>query len=933
MRAIFYSIDTKLYTNIWYGSLIKAKKSHIIWPDKKWHISKPRITRRKGAKFNMKNIAKRLASLALGFALVLGIGVSLDGVHSEVVGVRAAEEVVYTLTPSAGKNNSYAGSEDITINTVEWNATGNVSLTPWRIGGKNISSENRLVYSKTAIQEKISKVVLTVQMPTKDNVTVNSLTFSVHSSAENSAKGTTDSSSISKTEISSPSINTTDTTFTFSNTENADWENKYYSFNFSVTNSTKNNKYVFFVKAEFYKESNPDAHVVTITSADDNVELKDGNTLVMTATCAQGDDVKWSSGDTSIATIDESTGVLTPVNVGSVVITATCSTDSTATATKTITVWKEPDVITSKTVADVAALATGEDKTKLYEVTGYISTFVGTAYGNFYLKDTSSTSGAALYIHGSTATESAMTYSYLTKTYSFTNPRDFTDNETTKKLAAEYLVTIKGYIKKVETDVFALTGIITAVQDPIVFTALEVDTKNVKTTYNLLDEFDASGLVVHAINDDLDTRELTATTDYSWSPTKFETEGTVAVTITGLGTYAELSESFNVTVKNIGFEISPNGDDIEAQTGDASIERSVINLIGFDTTDVGYQWTSSNTNAVTITNAESATATINIVGVGESTISIYVTDYTEELTKTFKVTVIEKQILFSKVSDTSQLIPGKEVMIANSDGSKVMGSQANNNRNAVAITKNGDCIIKTDDTAVFTLLPAKDGGFAFYDATAKNLLASVKNTSKNYLYTNGDYGDEHAYAAISIDKDGNTSITFKGNTTDYPKNQLKYNSQSTLFSCYSSGQAAISIYIAVEGDPESIGDTWAKQFNTTANCDPTGARTLSSDTWSTLKTEFTAQTIPEKMAASYLDTSSSVATDDFKKAVNNYMHCLTKYGYTGFINDRGSSTSSLSNNIYKSSDNNTAISIIVIVSIISVTTIGAYLFIRKRKQA
>ena len=877
----------------------------------------------------MKNIAKRLASLALGFALVLGVGVSLGGTRGEAVGVRAEDTLLYNSgTPSWGSNYNYG---EIKLNEVSWYFTtyGNNSTIGWNKAAQNKTSSATLgplvnITETTKIGgyqtgkdfSNASKIVVSIS--NSDNLTGNYYIWTSIDSGSTWVNVKTASLTASTNEFAYDASVSIGTSVRF-------------AFGYGISATTKTRIALNSIKV--YEASNPDAHSVTITSTDDNIELKDGNTLTMTASCAQEDDVKWSSEDTSIATIDESTGVLTPVGVGSVVITATCSTDSTATATKTITVWKEPDVVTNKTVAEVAALATAADATKLYQVTGYISTFVGTVYGNFYLKDTSSTAGEALYIHGSTATESAMTYSYLTKTYSFTNPRDFTGNETTKNLAVEYLVTIKGYIKKVETDVFALTGIIAAVQDPIVFTALDVDTKNVKTTYNLLDEFDATGLVVHAINDDLELRELTATTDYTWSPTKFETEGTVAVTITGLGTYAGLSKSFNVIVKNIGFEISPNGDDIEAQTGDASIERSVINLTGFDTTDVGYQWTSSNTNAVTITNEENATATINIVGVGESTISIYVTDYTEELTKTFKVTVIEKQILFSKVTDTSQLIPGKEVMIANSDGSKVMGSQANNNRNAVATTKNGDCIVKTDDTAVFTLLPAKDGGFAFYDATAKNLLASVNNTGKNYLYTNGDYGDEHAYAAIPIDEDGNTSITFQGNATDYPKNQLKYNSQSTIFSCYSSGQDAISIYIAVESEPESIGDTWAKQFNTTANCDPTGVRTLSSNTWSTLKTEFTNQSIPEKMAASYLDVDSSVATDDFKKVVNNYMHCLTKYGYTGFINDRGSSTSSLSNNIYKSSDNNTAISIIVIVSIISVTTIGAYLFIRKRKQA
>ena len=72
-----------------------------------------------------------------------------------------AQEVVYTLEPAIGSNNSYAGNCDITIEGITWNLTGNSTMLPWRIGGKNLTGVDRAVYSKTAMESAVSKVVLT----------------------------------------------------------------------------------------------------------------------------------------------------------------------------------------------------------------------------------------------------------------------------------------------------------------------------------------------------------------------------------------------------------------------------------------------------------------------------------------------------------------------------------------------------------------------------------------------------------------------------------------------------------------------------------------------------------------------------------------------------------------------------------------------------
>ena len=343
----------------------------------------------------------------------------------------------------------------------------------------------------------------------------------------------------------------------------------------------------------------------------------------------------------------------------------------------------------------------------------------------------------------------------------------------------------------------------------------------------------------------------------------------------------------------------------------------------------GITWTSSNGNA-------SVSDAGLVTGLAEGNAVITATCANGD--KGTKEILIEpKDILFKKVTSPEDLVVGKEVMIADYQATKVMSTtQNNNNRGAVNATLDGDYIVKTSTTAVFTLLPAKNGGYAFYDETLEKMLAS-NSSSSNVLKTDGEYGvekAEKAYVTISFNSESggsfSTSVVFQGSNT---RNVLQYNSDSSLFSCYASAsQTNVSVYTAVEGDPVALGDSWAKQFNTTANCDLTGVKTLSSDTWATLTDEFKTQSIPEKMAASYLDINSSIATTDFINAINSYEHCLTKYGYTSFIDDRGVSTGSASNKIHLIKDSDSTILTTVLVYFTSVAAIGTCFFLKKKKH-
>lgn len=172
-----------------------------------------------------------------GFITLSAEGV--DNVTIEVtqngVGGATTPVVLYTLTPINGKNSSYAGNCDVTINGIVWNLTGNSQFNPWRLGGKNITNVNRSLYSKTAYPKALTSMKITFG-EAKD-ITVNSckLIYSTNDDFTNSKE--------------------CNITFTASSTVEVTEDfpaNAYYKLVINVTNkNTTRNKFVEVSKIEF----------------------------------------------------------------------------------------------------------------------------------------------------------------------------------------------------------------------------------------------------------------------------------------------------------------------------------------------------------------------------------------------------------------------------------------------------------------------------------------------------------------------------------------------------------------------------------------------------------------------------------------------------------------------------------------------------------
>ena len=161
---------------------------------------------------------------------------SIFAVMLAVFSVQAQSELIYTLEPATGSNNSYAGNCDITIDGIKWNLTGNAQMLPWRMGGKNISKTDRALYSKTPMNGAVDKVVLTIG--TMTSITVNSAKLLVADNVD--FEGATE---VAFTAKANSSIDVPVSAVSGS----------YFKFLFNVTVSdTKSNRFIQISKAEFY---------------------------------------------------------------------------------------------------------------------------------------------------------------------------------------------------------------------------------------------------------------------------------------------------------------------------------------------------------------------------------------------------------------------------------------------------------------------------------------------------------------------------------------------------------------------------------------------------------------------------------------------------------------------------------------------------------
>ena len=290
-------------------------------------------------------------------------------------------------------------------------------------------------------------------------------------------------------------------------------------------------------------------------------------------------------------------------------------------------------------------------------------------------------------------------------------------------------------------------------------------------------------------------------------------DGTVSIVGAGTTTIsAVFEEDETYEAKNVSYELTVSKQDVTLSFSETSFN------IDFDDKDsfvkptltitpsgltVAYE--SKNPKVATV---DATTGDVTIVGKGTAqiTATFAADDTYNSASATYTITVTgtykKANGYYALVTDASTLAEGDEIIFVYVDADKKVAmstDQKDNNRNETSIedatwSESGEVVeISQDDVQALTL--EASGNYWLFNTGNGYLYAA--SSSSNYLRTEAT-ADANAEAEISI-SGGNAAITFQGSAS---RNKLKYNSSSSLFSCYSSGQKDVKIYrkvVVVEG--------------------------------------------------------------------------------------------------------------------------------------
>lgn len=157
---------------------------------------------------------------------------------------------------------------------------------------------------------------------------------------------------------------------------------------------------------------------------------------------------------------------------------------------------------------------------------------------------------------------------------------------------------------------------------------------------------------------------------------------------------------------------------------------------------------------------------------------------------------------YSLVTDVDQIVSGKHYVIASGTNGnvKAIGGQATNNRNAVDVSVSENTITETEGMFEFVI-----NGPQIIDEVSYFTIYDTNENSTGYLYAAGAGGtgsNNHLKTRATIGDDGKGiwTITITDNKVNIVaqaigRNTMRYNSSSTCFSCYASGQQDIYLYV------------------------------------------------------------------------------------------------------------------------------------------
>ena len=289
--------------------------------------------------------------------------------------------------------------------------------------------------------------------------------------------------------------------------------------------------------------------------------------------------------------------------------------------------------------------------------------------------------------------------------------------------------------------------------------------------------------------------EITAEADdiyYSYSENGEFVKYTGAITITENTTiYAKAVNGKNESVLVSKSYTRVAATPIVSFDGDGTFENELVVTITVENAKAYYTLNGKEPNAKSTEYTNPLTikadATLKVIAIEEGGYKSGIVENKFQLQETESATAETATL----VTDVADLAMGDQVIIVATDSKVALSTTQNgNNRGQIIVSRTADKSVVTlkPEVQIITLEKGtKENTFAF---NVGNGFLYAASSSANYLKTQTTNNDNGSWN-VEISESGVATIKAQGTST---RNWLRYNENSSLFSCYGSGQQDLSIY-------------------------------------------------------------------------------------------------------------------------------------------